>query len=327
MIRPRPPTSTLVGTSRACRLRFCSLPAAAAPRIVRPRPARAYLRIVDGDALLDRDDDTRHRPTPACRSCLAIASARAAAASKFSSPTARRSMSTSSPTVEPAGAAGTASGRGPRRADYSRRANRDAAVSRSTRRPRRPTATAPASTALRVLGQPRRPQTELAVMRGRAATASADRGSVQLQRWRAQHRRAERRALASGVVQRCALRRVRSTGRCAQRDDRVGRTIRAVTCPPDLRVYGGTLDRNGNWQYESSYGYVWYPTVAVGWHPYYSGYWATVPAYGWTWIGAERGRGRRITTAAGAMRTTGGSGFRNGTGRRRGCRGVPRPGT
>jgi len=28
--------------------------------------------------------------------------------------------------------------------------------------------------------------------------------------------------------------------------------------------------------------------VAIGWHPYYSGYWATVPAYGWTWIGSER---------------------------------------
>jgi hypothetical protein len=57
--------------------------------------------------------------------------------------------------------------------------------------------------------------------------------------------------------------------------------------PPDLRVYGGTLDRYGSWQYDNSYGYVWYPTVAAGWQPYVKGYWASVPAFGWTWIGVD----------------------------------------
>jgi hypothetical protein len=57
--------------------------------------------------------------------------------------------------------------------------------------------------------------------------------------------------------------------------------------PADLRVYGGTLDRSGEWQYDASYGYVWYPSVASGWRPYYSGYWEPIQPYGWTWIGAE----------------------------------------
>ena len=39
--------------------------------------------------------------------------------------------------------------------------------------------------------------------------------------------------------------------------------------------------------YEASYGYVWYPTVSVGWRPYYHGRWATLRPYGWTWIGAD----------------------------------------
>ncbi len=57
--------------------------------------------------------------------------------------------------------------------------------------------------------------------------------------------------------------------------------------PGDLKVYGSTLDRNGQWQYDASYGYVWYPSVATGWRPYYSGYWEPIRPYGWTWIGAD----------------------------------------
>lgn len=73
-----------------------------------------------------------------------------------------------------------------------------------------------------------------------------------------------------------------------QRDARSGGGRSAQYLPPDLRVYGGTLDQSGSWQYESSYGYVWYPTVAAAWQPYYSGYWSSVPLYGWTWVGGER---------------------------------------
>jgi hypothetical protein len=57
--------------------------------------------------------------------------------------------------------------------------------------------------------------------------------------------------------------------------------------PSDLRPYGSDFDRYGGWQYEPSYGYVWYPTVAVDWRPYYYGYWAPLRPYGWTWIGYD----------------------------------------
>jgi Family of unknown function (DUF6600)/FecR protein len=74
-----------------------------------------------------------------------------------------------------------------------------------------------------------------------------------------------------------------------QRDDeRLGpRSQSARYLPPDLRMYGGELDRYGSWDYEAPYGYVWYPTVASEWRPYYDGYWAPVPTYGWTWVGLD----------------------------------------
>lgn len=50
-------------------------------------------------------------------------------------------------------------------------------------------------------------------------------------------------------------------------------------------VYGAAdLDGNGRWQQESSYGWVWIPTVPVGWAPYSSGSWRWDPVYGWTWV-------------------------------------------
>jgi hypothetical protein len=72
-----------------------------------------------------------------------------------------------------------------------------------------------------------------------------------------------------------------------RRDDRRS-TRSAQYLPDDLRMYGGDFDRDGSWQYESPYGYVWYPTVAATWRPYYDGYWAPLPVYGWTWVGARR---------------------------------------
>ena len=57
--------------------------------------------------------------------------------------------------------------------------------------------------------------------------------------------------------------------------------------PDEVRPYAGTLDRYGAWQYESSYGYVWYPRVDVGWRPYYHGRWSSLRPYGWTWIGSD----------------------------------------
>jgi len=73
----------------------------------------------------------------------------------------------------------------------------------------------------------------------------------------------------------------------AQRDDTRGRAVSTQYLPPNLRMYGGTFDQYGSWDYEPSYGYIWYPTVAATWRPYYHGYWRPVPRYGWTWIGAD----------------------------------------
>lgn len=58
--------------------------------------------------------------------------------------------------------------------------------------------------------------------------------------------------------------------------------------PAEVRPYGGLFDRYGDWQYDSSYGYVWYPRVDVTWRPYYQGEWSYVGAFGWTWIGVDR---------------------------------------
>jgi hypothetical protein len=54
--------------------------------------------------------------------------------------------------------------------------------------------------------------------------------------------------------------------------------------PAELDSYGSTFDQYGTWQVDATYGSVWYPTVAVGWRPYYKGRWHHAPRYGWTWI-------------------------------------------
>src|SRR5689334_10133865 len=47
----------------------------------------------------------------------------------------------------------------------------------------------------------------------------------------------------------------------------------ATNLPPDLQPYAPDMDRDGTWQYEPTYGNVWYPSVAADWRPYYYGYW------------------------------------------------------
>lgn len=71
----------------------------------------------------------------------------------------------------------------------------------------------------------------------------------------------------------------------ARRDERRG--ISAQYLPDEVRPYSGSFDRYGDWRYETSYGYVWYPRVVTGWRPYYYGRWVTLRPYGWTWIGAD----------------------------------------
>ena len=45
------------------------------------------------------------------------------------------------------------------------------------------------------------------------------------------------------------------------------------------------LSSNGDWETDSEFGPIWYPTaVAVGWVPYSCGRWAWVAPWGWTWV-------------------------------------------
>jgi hypothetical protein len=71
----------------------------------------------------------------------------------------------------------------------------------------------------------------------------------------------------------------------ARRDQRLG--VSAQYLPETVRPYAATFDQYGSWGYDMSYGYVWYPTVAVGWRPYYYGRWASLRPWGWTWIGGD----------------------------------------
>ena len=47
------------------------------------------------------------------------------------------------------------------------------------------------------------------------------------------------------------------------------------------------LDAYGNWVNVPDYGYVWAPTVPVGWAPYRAGRWMWEPYWGWTWASYE----------------------------------------
>jgi hypothetical protein len=71
----------------------------------------------------------------------------------------------------------------------------------------------------------------------------------------------------------------------ARRSERLGLSTQYL--PEEVRPYSASFDRNGSWRYESSYGYVWYPRVAVGWRPYYHGRWVTVAPYGPTWVSVD----------------------------------------
>jgi hypothetical protein len=137
-----------------------------------------------------------------------------------------------------------------------------------------------------ILGGPAASQTEMAVVRGGGALVT-DVGSVTL---RAGERSTAWDNAAPARPQYFNSARYDAFDQWARslRDDRLGsRSQSAQYLPPDLRVYGGELDRSGSWDYEAPYGYVWYPTVAPEWRPYYDGYWSPVPTYGWTWIGAD----------------------------------------
>jgi len=53
-------------------------------------------------------------------------------------------------------------------------------------------------------------------------------------------------------------------------------------------IYGADdLDGHGRWVYDAPYGYVWVPTVEVGWAPYRVGRWTYLDYYGCTWLSGD----------------------------------------
>jgi Family of unknown function (DUF6600)/FecR protein len=126
-------------------------------------------------------------------------------------------------------------------------------------------------------------QTELAVLRG-YATLVTDRGATSI---RAGERMVafDNGSISSTPAFNSARFDAFDRWAAERREGRVG-TLSAQYLPSDLRMYSSSFDRNGSWQYDASYGYVWYPDVDAAWQPYYDGYWSPMQSYGWTWIGA-----------------------------------------
>ncbi len=127
-------------------------------------------------------------------------------------------------------------------------------------------------------------ESELAVLRG-TASLSTDSASTFL---RAGERTMAREHSSPSAPQLFNSARFDAFDRwtSARRANRLG-AASAQYLPRELQSYGGTFDRNGSWRYEPSYGYVWFPSVAPDWRPYYNGSWTTVPPYGWTWVGLD----------------------------------------
>lgn len=68
---------------------------------------------------------------------------------------------------------------------------------------------------------------------------------------------------------------------------RAGSSLSRQYLPSNLSAWASDLDSNGDWAYDSSYGYVWRPaSVAAGWSPYTYGQWAW-NSWGMTWVPYE----------------------------------------
>jgi hypothetical protein len=135
---------------------------------------------------------------------------------------------------------------------------------------------------LSVLHTDRGEEVELAVLRGCAELANDD-GRTTLcagQRAYARANAAPSYAYAFNSASWDAFDRWSET----RRDQRLG--VSTQYLPSEMQPYAPAFDQYGAWQYNNSYGYVWYPSVAVGWRPYYYGRWVTLRPYGWTWVGA-----------------------------------------
>lgn len=74
----------------------------------------------------------------------------------------------------------------------------------------------------------------------------------------------------------------------ASREDLGRQYVSQRYLPSELEDYEGELARNGRWEYERPYGYVWVPNVSYAdWRPYYFGRWVWYPIIGWTWVSSE----------------------------------------
>ena len=258
-------------------LLFQCAPASAQAPPAQPTPA--YLRIVDGSALLERGADTDTADAgmvlvPGDR----LRTDRGRVEVLFPDRTAIDIDQFSDITIQESQAVRLDAGRAwisvPRESMQRIQIDTPAATAYSD---------GPGEFRVAVLGN-RAAQTEMVVTSGRAELV-ADRGSIRLQA--GEKSTATLNDVPSRPEPLAAGRDLFDDWALAQRNDRAGGRS-GQYLPADLRVHGDTLDENGSWDYDASYGYVWYPTVAVGWHPYYNGYWASVPVYGWIWIGAER---------------------------------------
>ncbi len=134
-----------------------------------------------------------------------------------------------------------------------------------------------------VTGAAREPEVELVVLRGAADILNED-GQTTL-------RAGERAFARAGSAPSLAYVYNSAAWDAFDRWSNERRTasagISAQYLPETVRTYSSTFDRYGSWRHEPSYGYVWYPTVAVGWRPYFEGRWASFPSFGWTWIGTN----------------------------------------
>jgi hypothetical protein len=132
-------------------------------------------------------------------------------------------------------------------------------------------------------GDVRDPQVELAVLRGRARLLN-EAGRTDLDAGERAFVRANLAPSEPYVLNSAAL---DDFDRWSEERRRDQRGVSAQYLPETVRPYAGTLDQYGSWRYEPTYGYVWYPAVAVGWRPYYRGRWVTYGSFGWTWVGAD----------------------------------------
>ena len=157
-----------------------------------------------------------------------------------------------------------------------------------------------------------------------SSSTSSGRTPRPRRRARVRPRRAPRRRTRTSSTPRRGTRSI--AGRKARRDQRLG--VSAQYLPTDVRPYAPSFDRYGDWRYEPSYGYVWYPRVPTDWRPYYHGRWASAPAVR---LDVDRRRSLGLADASlrplGILRRACGSGFPAAAGRRRGSRGPMRRAT